>query len=193
PPPPHPLVSLLTNSTHRSTTLRTRITTWMYPCLLDLTSNRLQKLPPDPIFARAQDSMILTTPYAPQLSLSLGGNPLHCNCEMLWLLRLERDDDLETCASPPALKGRYFWNVKEEEFACQPPLITQLWNLYLHRSKCGWGVYGLSGGYQLSSSLISAMAPGSRRSPNPVSLTSQAPQGSARGSKEPPEKGSECV
>ncbi|KAM9338844.1 leucine-rich repeat and fibronectin type-III domain-containing protein 2 [Symphorus nematophorus] len=92
---------------------------------LDLTSNRLQKLPPDPIFARAQDSMIMTTPYAPQLSLSLGGNPLHCNCEMLWLRRLERDDDLETCASPPALKGRYFWNVKEEEFVCQPPLITQ--------------------------------------------------------------------
>ncbi|XP_071334430.1 leucine-rich repeat and fibronectin type-III domain-containing protein 2 [Trachinotus anak] len=92
---------------------------------LDLTSNRLQKLPPDPIFARAQDSMILTTPYAPQLSLSLGGNPLHCNCEMLWLRRLERDDDLETCVSPPTLKGRYFWNVKEEEFVCQPPLITQ--------------------------------------------------------------------
>ncbi|XP_068433337.1 leucine-rich repeat and fibronectin type-III domain-containing protein 2 [Clinocottus analis] len=92
---------------------------------LDLTSNRLQKLPPDPIFARAQDSMMLTTPYAPQLSLSLGGNPLHCNCEMLWLRRLERDDDLETCASPPALKGRYFWNVKDEEFLCQPPLITQ--------------------------------------------------------------------
>ncbi|XP_026196607.1 leucine-rich repeat and fibronectin type-III domain-containing protein 2 [Anabas testudineus] len=92
---------------------------------LDLTSNRLQKLPPDPIFARAQDSIIPTTPYAPQLSLSLGGNPLHCNCEMLWLRRLERDDELETCASPPALKGRYFWNVKEEEFVCQPPLITQ--------------------------------------------------------------------
>ncbi|KAM4633615.1 leucine-rich repeat and fibronectin type-III domain-containing protein 2 [Polymixia lowei] len=92
---------------------------------LDLTSNRLQKLPPDPIFARAQDTMILTTPYAPQLSLSLGGNPLHCNCEMLWLRRLERDDDLETCASPPSLKGRYFWYVKEEEFICQPPLITQ--------------------------------------------------------------------
>ncbi|KAM9840586.1 leucine-rich repeat and fibronectin type-III domain-containing protein 2 [Aulostomus maculatus] len=96
---------------------------------LDLTSNRLQKLPPDPIFARAQDSMILTTPYARQLFLSLGGNPLHCNCEMLWLRRIERDDDLETCASPPALKGRYFWNVKDEEFVCQPPLITQ----YTHR------------------------------------------------------------
>ncbi|KAJ8009342.1 hypothetical protein DPEC_G00087890 [Dallia pectoralis] len=92
---------------------------------LDLTSNRLQKLPPDPIFARAQDSVVLTTPYAPQLSLSVGGNPLHCNCEVLWLRRLERDDDLETCASPSSLKGRYFWYVREDEFMCVPPLITQ--------------------------------------------------------------------
>uniref|UniRef100_A0A8C9QZW2 Leucine rich repeat and fibronectin type III domain containing 2 n=1 Tax=Scleropages formosus TaxID=113540 RepID=A0A8C9QZW2_SCLFO len=92
---------------------------------LDLTSNRLQKLPPDPIFARAQDSILLTTPYTPQLSLSFGGNPLHCNCEVLWLRRLERDDDLETCASPQKLKGRYFWSVVEEEFVCEQPLITQ--------------------------------------------------------------------
>ncbi|KAM9354775.1 leucine-rich repeat and fibronectin type-III domain-containing protein 2 [Pholidichthys leucotaenia] len=96
---------------------------------LDLTSNRLQKLPPDPMFAHAQELMMLTTPYAPQLSLSLGGNPLHCNCEMLWLRRLERDNELETCASPTALKGRYFWNIKEEEFVCQPPTITH----YTHR------------------------------------------------------------
>ncbi|KAI1897334.1 hypothetical protein AGOR_G00082250 [Albula goreensis] len=92
---------------------------------LDLTSNQLQKLPPDPIFARAQDTVVLTTPYAPQLSLSFGGNPLHCNCEVLWLRRLERDDDLETCASPPNLKGRYFWHIAEEEFVCEQPLITQ--------------------------------------------------------------------
>lgn len=92
---------------------------------LDLTSNRLQKLPPDPIFAHAQNFDILTTPFTPQLALGLGGNPLHCNCEMLWLRRLERDDDLETCASPPALKGRYFWKVKYEDFLCQPPMITQ--------------------------------------------------------------------
>ncbi|XP_017580338.2 leucine-rich repeat and fibronectin type-III domain-containing protein 2 [Pygocentrus nattereri] len=92
---------------------------------LDLTSNRLQKLPPDPIFARAQDSALMSTPFAPQLSLSMGGNPLHCNCELLWFRRLERDDDLETCASPPGLKGRYFWNVREEEFVCEQPLITQ--------------------------------------------------------------------
>ncbi|CAL8291582.1 leucine-rich repeat and fibronectin type-III domain-containing protein 2 [Gadus morhua] len=92
---------------------------------LDLTSNRLQKLPPDPIFGRSQSSVVLTTPYAPQLSLSFGGNPLHCNCEVLWLRRLDREDDMETCASPAALKGRYFWSVREEEFVCEPPLITQ--------------------------------------------------------------------
>lgn len=92
---------------------------------LDLTSNRLQKLPPDPIFVNAQNSEILTTPYAPQLTLSLGGNPLHCNCELLWLRRLERDDDLETCASPPGLKGRYFWKLKYDDFICHPPLVTQ--------------------------------------------------------------------
>ncbi|CAL8285748.1 unnamed protein product [Lota lota] len=92
---------------------------------LDLTSNRLQKLPPDPIFGRSQSSVVLSTPYAPQLSLSFGGNPLHCNCEVLWLRRLDREDDMETCASPTTLKGRYFWSVREEEFVCEPPLITQ--------------------------------------------------------------------
>ncbi|XP_051725260.1 leucine-rich repeat and fibronectin type-III domain-containing protein 2 [Ctenopharyngodon idella] len=92
---------------------------------LDLTSNRLQKLPPDPIFARSQSNTVLSTPFAPILSLSFGGNPLHCNCEILWLRRLEREDDMETCASPPSLKGRYFWYVREEEFVCEPPLITQ--------------------------------------------------------------------
>ncbi|KAL4624269.1 leucine-rich repeat and fibronectin type-III domain-containing protein 2 [Arapaima gigas] len=92
---------------------------------LDLTSNRLQKLPPDPIFARSQTSVAMATPYTPLLSLSFGGNPLHCNCEVLWLRRLEREDDMETCASPPNLKGRYFWYVREDEFVCEPPLITQ--------------------------------------------------------------------
>ncbi|XP_034713315.1 leucine-rich repeat and fibronectin type-III domain-containing protein 2 [Etheostoma cragini] len=92
---------------------------------LDLTSNRLQKLPPDPIFARSQSNVVMSTPYAPPLSLSFGGNPLHCNCEVLWLRRLEREDDMETCASPASLKGRYFWSVREEEFVCEPPLITQ--------------------------------------------------------------------
>uniref|UniRef100_A0A3Q3WAX5 Ig-like domain-containing protein n=1 Tax=Mola mola TaxID=94237 RepID=A0A3Q3WAX5_MOLML len=92
---------------------------------LDVTSNKLQKLPPDPLFQRAQvlaTSGVLT-PSA--FALSFGGNPLHCNCELLWLRRLNREDDLETCASPQHLSGRYFWSIPEEEFLCEPPLITR--------------------------------------------------------------------
>uniref|UniRef100_A0A8C6UWV8 Leucine rich repeat and fibronectin type III domain containing 5a n=1 Tax=Neogobius melanostomus TaxID=47308 RepID=A0A8C6UWV8_9GOBI len=92
---------------------------------LDVTSNKLQKLPPDPLFQRAQvlaTSGVLT-PSAFQLSF--GGNPLHCNCELLWLRRLNREDDLETCATPQHLSGRYFWSISEEEFLCEPPLITR--------------------------------------------------------------------
>uniref|UniRef100_A0A8C5BDV4 Ig-like domain-containing protein n=1 Tax=Gadus morhua TaxID=8049 RepID=A0A8C5BDV4_GADMO len=92
---------------------------------LDVTSNKLQKLPPDPLFQRAQvlatSGILSSTSFA----LSFGGNPLHCNCELLWLRRLSREDDLETCASPQLLSGRYFWSVPEEEFLCEPPLITR--------------------------------------------------------------------
>ncbi|KAM8921123.1 leucine-rich repeat and fibronectin type-III domain-containing protein 5 [Pelodytes ibericus] len=91
---------------------------------LDVTSNKLQKLPPDPLFQRAQ--VLVTSGITPSaFALSFGGNPLHCNCELLWLRRLSRDDDLETCASPPLLSGRYFWSITEEEFLCEPPLITR--------------------------------------------------------------------
>jgi leucine-rich repeat/fibronectin type-III domain-containing protein 5 len=62
---------------------------------------------------------------SPSFALSFGGNPLHCNCELLWLRRLSREDDLETCASPQHLSGRYFWSIPEEEFLCEPPLITR--------------------------------------------------------------------
>ncbi|XP_040916630.1 leucine-rich repeat and fibronectin type-III domain-containing protein 5 isoform X1 [Toxotes jaculatrix] len=92
---------------------------------LDVTSNKLQKLPPDPLFQRAQvlaTSGVLTSS---SFALSFGGNPLHCNCELLWLRRLNREDDLETCASPQHLSGRYFWSIPEEEFLCEPPLITR--------------------------------------------------------------------
>ncbi|CAL8270926.1 unnamed protein product [Merluccius merluccius] len=92
---------------------------------LDVTSNKLQKLPPDPLFQRAQvlatSGILSSTSFA----LSFGGNPLHCNCELLWLRRLSREDDLETCASPQLLSGRYFWSIPEEEFLCEPPLITR--------------------------------------------------------------------
>ncbi|XP_014452409.1 leucine-rich repeat and fibronectin type-III domain-containing protein 4 [Alligator mississippiensis] len=83
---------------------------------LDLTSNRLATLAPEPALA--------VTPAA--LALSFGGNPLRCNCELLWLRRLGRDaGELETCAAPPAVAGRYFWAVPEEDFVCEPPLVAR--------------------------------------------------------------------
>ncbi|XP_032870270.1 leucine-rich repeat and fibronectin type III domain-containing protein 1-like isoform X1 [Amblyraja radiata] len=93
---------------------------------LDMTSNRLHKLPPDPLFLRTQ--LLINAKGIPyfSLTLSFGGNPLHCNCELLWLRRLTRKDDLETCASPPQLMGKYFWSIAEEDFTCDPPLITHM-------------------------------------------------------------------
>ncbi|XP_006899723.1 PREDICTED: leucine-rich repeat and fibronectin type-III domain-containing protein 3 [Elephantulus edwardii] len=91
---------------------------------LDMTSNRLTTIPPDPLFSRLP---LLARPRgspASALVLAFGGNPLHCNCELVWLRRLAREDDLEACASPPALGGRYFWAVGEEEFVCEPPVVT---------------------------------------------------------------------
>ncbi|XP_066532053.1 leucine-rich repeat and fibronectin type-III domain-containing protein 5 isoform X2 [Hoplias malabaricus] len=92
---------------------------------LDVTSNKLQKLPPDPLFQRAQVLATSGVLNPSSFALSFGGNPLHCNCELLWLRRLSREDDLETCATPPHLSGRYFWSISEEEFLCEPPLITR--------------------------------------------------------------------
>ncbi|XP_062326138.1 leucine-rich repeat and fibronectin type-III domain-containing protein 5 [Osmerus eperlanus] len=92
---------------------------------LDVTSNKLQKLPPDPLFQRAQVLATSGIMSPTAFALSFGGNPLHCNCELLWLRRLSREDDLETCASPQHLSGRYFWSIHEEEFICEPPLITR--------------------------------------------------------------------
>ncbi|XP_035267708.1 leucine-rich repeat and fibronectin type-III domain-containing protein 4-like [Anguilla anguilla] len=109
---------------------------------LDMTSNRLQTLPPDPLFARSQTGVVSPTPYNAVTSLNFGGNPLHCNCELLWLRRLVRSDDMETCATPAHLAGRYFWSIPEEEFTCEPPLITRhthkLWVLEGQRAtlKC---------------------------------------------------------
>ncbi|KAM4564853.1 leucine-rich repeat and fibronectin type-III domain-containing protein 4 [Fundulus diaphanus] len=109
---------------------------------LDMTSNRLRTLPPDPFFARSQTGAISPTPYNAVISLNFGGNPLHCNCELLWLRRLIRGDDMETCATPVHLAGRYFWSIPEEEFTCEPPLITRhthkLWVLEGQRAtlKC---------------------------------------------------------
>ncbi|XP_035288288.1 leucine-rich repeat and fibronectin type-III domain-containing protein 4-like [Anguilla anguilla] len=80
---------------------------------LDVTSNRLRTLPPGP------------APQPPVSGLSFGGNPLHCNCQLLWLRRLSRTDAMETCATPAHLAGRYFWALAEAELACEPPLISR--------------------------------------------------------------------
>ncbi|ROJ25458.1 Leucine-rich repeat and fibronectin type III domain-containing protein 1 [Anabarilius grahami] len=92
---------------------------------LDMTSNRLQTLPPDTLFQHAQVLSDHKTSSSSKLTVSFGGNPLHCNCELLWLRRLTREDDLETCASPEHLMDKYFWSIQEEEFICEPPLITK--------------------------------------------------------------------
>ncbi|XP_066560063.1 leucine-rich repeat and fibronectin type III domain-containing protein 1-like protein isoform X2 [Amia ocellicauda] len=92
---------------------------------LDMTSNKLKKIPPDPLFLRIPVYAKLKGSPLTALVLSFGGNPLHCNCELVWLRRLTREDDLETCASPQELMGKYFWTIKEEEFICEPPMITR--------------------------------------------------------------------
>ncbi|XP_014889843.1 leucine-rich repeat and fibronectin type III domain-containing protein 1 [Poecilia latipinna] len=92
---------------------------------LDMTSNRLQKLPPDSLFQHAQVLSDAKGSSSSTLVVSFGGNPFHCNCELLWLRRLTREDDLETCASPEHLMDKYFWSIQEEEFICEPPLITK--------------------------------------------------------------------
>ncbi|XP_016353824.1 leucine-rich repeat and fibronectin type III domain-containing protein 1-like protein [Sinocyclocheilus anshuiensis] len=92
---------------------------------LDMTSNKLKKIPPDPLFLRIPVYAKSKGSPLSSLVLSFGGNPLHCNCELLWLRRVTREDDLETCASPPDLTAKYFWTIPEEEFICDPPVITR--------------------------------------------------------------------
>ncbi|XP_043923680.1 leucine-rich repeat and fibronectin type III domain-containing protein 1-like protein [Protopterus annectens] len=91
---------------------------------LDMTSNKLKKIPPDPLFLKIPIYAKSKGSPLSSLVLSFGGNPLHCNCELMWLRRLTREDDLETCASPSELMGKYFWSIKEEEFVCESPMIT---------------------------------------------------------------------
>ncbi|XP_075042903.1 leucine-rich repeat and fibronectin type III domain-containing protein 1-like protein [Mixophyes fleayi] len=91
---------------------------------LDMTSNKLKTIPPDPLFLRIPVYAKSKGSPLSSLVLGFGGNPLHCNCELLWLRRLTREDDLETCASPSNLLGKYFWSIAEEEFMCEPPVVT---------------------------------------------------------------------
>ncbi|NXN96200.1 LRFN1 protein, partial [Rhinopomastus cyanomelas] len=92
---------------------------------LDLTANRLRALPPvpgppGPSLAAGGNPLHCNC----ELLLAAGGNPLHCNCELLWLRRLAHAGRLESCASPPPLAGRLLWAVPEEELACRAPAIA---------------------------------------------------------------------
>ncbi|NXR37348.1 LRFN1 protein, partial [Zosterops hypoxanthus] len=77
---------------------------------LDLTANRLRALPP--------------VPGPPGPALAAGGNPLHCNCELLWLRRVSQPGRLETCATPAPLAGRLLGGIPEEELTCRAPSVT---------------------------------------------------------------------
>lgn len=88
-----------------------------------MTSNKLKKIPPDPLFLRIPVYAKSKGSPLSSLVLSFGGNPLHCNCELLWLRRLTREDDLETCASPPDLSAKYFWTIPEEVTFFQLALV----------------------------------------------------------------------
>lgn len=86
---------------------------------LDVILNKLQKLSFDFFFQRVQVLVILGIISFFIFVLSFGGNFLYCNCELLWLRCLFREDDFEICVSLVFLIGRYFWLIFEEEFLCE--------------------------------------------------------------------------
>lgn len=103
-----------------------------------MTSNKLKKIPPDPLFLRIPVYAKMKGSPLTALVLSFGGNPLHCNCELVWLRRLTREDDLETCASPKDLAGKYFWTIREVWPAPKKKKLALLKDvvIFSHRSKC---------------------------------------------------------
>uniref|UniRef100_UPI00358E9BD1 leucine-rich repeat and fibronectin type-III domain-containing protein 4-like n=1 Tax=Myxine glutinosa TaxID=7769 RepID=UPI00358E9BD1 len=83
---------------------------------LDLASNRLQRFAAGPR---------ISSLHLSSLALTLGGNPLHCSCELRWLKRRMKAGDVETCASPPYLRGRYLMLTPEYEMECTAPSVIQ--------------------------------------------------------------------
>lgn len=106
---------------------------------LDMTSNKLKKIPPDPLFLRIPVYAKMKGSPLTALVLSFGGNPLHCNCELVWLRRLTREDDLETCASPKDLAGKYFWTIREVCWTdCRATLLSLHESLILKPVRKRW-------------------------------------------------------
>lgn len=67
------------------------------------------------------------------IHLRLGSNPLHCNCELMWLKEFhDRNGDVfkgaasPSCFSPSRLKGKLFNQVTLFDFSCQVPAFTDI-------------------------------------------------------------------
>ena len=65
--------------------------------------------------------------------LRLGSNPLHCNCETLWLKEtFDRSPDTfrgaaaPSCLTPARLRGRYFADLRPTDFRCRPPAFSDI-------------------------------------------------------------------
>lgn len=66
--------------------------------------------------------------------LRLGSNPLHCNCESLWLKEFfdkrgvgsSSDNSAPSCLTPPRMKGLFFSNFSSSEMRCTPPVFGDI-------------------------------------------------------------------
>lgn len=67
------------------------------------------------------------------LHLRLGFNPLHCNCETVWLKEFyDQKGDIfkgamaPSCLTPHRLRGRYFNELLLQDFRCLTPMFTKI-------------------------------------------------------------------
>ncbi|XP_046382916.1 uncharacterized protein LOC124153661 [Ischnura elegans] len=79
------------------------------------------------------DATVLPAPPVRLRSLSLAGNPLRCNCSLMWLSALANATvgsqpflDGARCAEPPRLAGRLLSRLPEAELRCEPSWETVL-------------------------------------------------------------------
>lgn len=73
------------------------------------------------------------TLFAGFLHLRLGFNPLHCNCETVWLKEFyDKNGDKfkgampPSCLAPLKLRGRFFNDLTLYDFRCQTPMFSKI-------------------------------------------------------------------